>query len=231
MPAHPAPVRRCVRFRTPPVRWRDTARVPDARLTIEVPNENQEILGLFQAAGAYLEGHFRLTSGLHSPAYLQCALVLAHPAHAETLGRALGSALAAIAPQRPTLVVSPAMGGLIIGHEVARALGVRHIFTERDPERRMSLRRGFSVSPGDLVVVVEDVITTGGSTAEVVALLESQGARVLAAGSIIDRSGGIADVGVPRVALATLEVLTWKPEACPLCAQGSEAVKPGSRPS
>jgi orotate phosphoribosyltransferase len=196
----------------------------------EVANQNQVILNLFQSTGAYLKGHFRLTSGLHSPEYLQCALVLAHPKHAETLGRCLAEAISAIAPERPTLVVSPAMGGLIIGHEVARALGVRHIFTERDPDRKMTLRRGFSVQPGDLAVVIEDVITTGGSTAEVVALLESQGARVLAAGSIIDRSGGTANVGVPRTALATLEVQTWDPQACPLCAQGLEVVKPGSRP-
>lgn len=193
-------------------------------------NQNQEILNLFQSTGAYLKGHFRLTSGLHSPEYLQCALVFAHPIHAETLGRRLAEALTAITPQRPNLVVSPAMGGLIIGHEVARAFGVRHIFTERDPDRKMTLRRGFSVQPGDLAVVIEDVITTGGSTAEVVALLESQGAKVLAAGSIIDRSGGTADVGVSRVALATLQVQTWDPAACPLCAQGLEVVKPGSRP-
>ena len=193
-------------------------------------HQNNDILNLFQSTGAYLKGHFRLTSGLHSPEYLQCALVLAHPDHAESLGQRLAEALAAIAAEKPNLVVSPAMGGLIIGHEVARALGVRHIFTERDPERKMSLRRGFAVQPGDKVVVVEDVITTGGSTAEVVALLESQGAKVLAAGSIIDRSGGAAQVGVARAALATLKVQTWDPASCPLCAQGLEVVKPGSRP-
>jgi orotate phosphoribosyltransferase len=195
-----------------------------------VATTNHEVLDLFEATGAYLQGHFRLTSGLHSPAYLQCALVLAHPSHAESLGRALAAGLAAIAPGPPTLVVSPAMGGLIIGHEVARALGVRHIFTERDADRKMALRRGFSVSPADRAVVVEDVITTGISTAEVVALLQAQGASVLAAGSIIDRSGGKAEVGVPRTALATLEVQTWDPAACPLCAEGIEVVKPGSRP-
>ena len=219
---HNTPERPCFALRHPPR--------PDARLTIEVATTNQEILDLFQATGAYLQGHFRLTSGLHSPAYLQCALVLAHPPHAESLGQALAAAIASASTETPNLVVSPAMGGLIIGHEVARALGVRHIFTERDADRRMSLRRGFSVSASDRVVVVEDVITTGGSTAEVVRLLESQGAKVLAAGSIIDRSGGGADVGVPRVALATLTVQTWDPAACPLCAQGSEAIKPGSRP-
>lgn len=219
-----------VRFRTLRVRPRDTFHAADARLTINVATTNHEVLDLFQATGAYLQGHFRLTSGLHSPAYLQCALVLAHPSHAESLGRSLASALAELLPQAPTVVVSPAMGGLIIGHEVARALGVRHIFTERDVDRKMAFRRGFSVAPGDRAVVVEDVITTGISTAEVVSLLRAHGAEVLAAGSIIDRSGGRADVGVPRAALATLEVLTWDPVACPLCAQGIEVVKPGSRP-
>lgn len=193
--------------------------------------KNHEVLDLFQSTGAYLEGHFRLTSGLHSPAYLQCALVLAHPAHAESLGRSLASALSGIAAATPTVVVSPAMGGLIIGHEVARALGVRHIFTERDVDRKMALRRGFSVSSSDRAVVVEDVITTGVSTAEVVTLLRANGAEVLAAGSIIDRSGGRADVGVPRIALATLEIQNWDPAACPLCTQGIEVVKPGSRPA
>jgi len=219
-----------VRFRTVRVRRRDSVHRPGARLTINVATTNHEVLDLFQATGAYLQGHFRLTSGLHSPAYLQCALVLAHPAHAESLGGKLASALAAILAQTPTVVVSPAMGGLIIGHEVARALGVRHIFTERDADRKMALRRGFSVSSADRAVVVEDVITTGISTAEVVTLLRNNGAEVLAAGSIIDRSGGKADVGVPRTALATLEVQTWDPPACPLCAQGMEVVKPGSRP-
>jgi orotate phosphoribosyltransferase len=128
------------------------------------------------------------------------------------------------------VVVSPALGGLIIGHEVARALGCRHIFTERDPEsRKMVLRRGFSVEQGEIACVVEDVITTGGSTADVIAVLQGAGATVAAAGSIIDRSGGTANVGVPRVALATLKVAAYKPEECPLCRQGIRLVKPGSR--
>lgn len=219
-----------VRFRTLPVRRRDNVCHPGARLAINAAMTNQEVLDLFQATGAYLQGHFRLTSGLHSPAYLQCALVLAHPSHAESLGRSLASALAGLLPQEPTVVVSPAMGGLIIGHEVARALGVRHIFTERDSDRKMALRRGFSVSAADRAVVIEDVITTGISTAEVVTLLRTSGAGILAAGSIIDRSGGKASVGVPRAALATLDVQTWDPQSCPLCAQGIEVVKPGSRP-
>jgi orotate phosphoribosyltransferase len=189
------------------------------------------VLDLFLETGAYLKGHFRLTSGLHSPEYLQCALVLQHPRHAETLGQALGKALAELTGgKRVDTVVSPAMGGLIIGHEVARALGARHIFTERDAERKMTLRRGFAVVPGETIVVIEDVITTGGSSAEVVALLQAGGANVVAAGSIIDRSGGKADLGVPRAALATLTVSTWDPSACPLCAAGQPVVKPGSRP-
>ena len=192
----------------------------------------ESVLDLFRAAGAYLEGHFRLTSGLHSPNYLQCALVLRHPATAEELGRRLAAELRQIVDDRISLVVSPALGGLIIGHEAARALGTPFLFTERDPEsRKMVLRRGFSVQPGETAVVVEDVITTGGSTRDVVDCLQAAGARVLAAGSIIDRSGGTADVGVPRVALATLQVQAYPPEDCPLCRQGLPVVKPGSRPA
>lgn len=185
----------------------------------------EEVLDLFRRTGAFLEGHFQLSSGLHSPRYLQCALVLQHPQHAETLGRALAEAAGAQAD----LVASPALGGLIIGHEVARALGVRHIFAERDAQRRMTLRRGFAVQPGERALIVEDVITTGGSTMEVAELLRGLGAEVVAAASIIDRSGGAAELGVPRVALATLTVETWLPGDCPLCRSGSAVVKPGSR--
>jgi len=197
-----------------------------------VTPQAESVLDLFRAAGAYLEGHFRLTSGLHSPNYLQCALVLRHPATAEELGRRLAAELRQIVDDQISLVVSPALGGLIIGHEAARALGTPFLFTERDPEsRKMVLRRGFSVQPGETAVVVEDVITTGGSTRDVVDCLQAAGARVLAAGSIIDRSGGSADVGVPRVALATLQVQAYRPEDCPLCRQGLPVVKPGSRPA
>jgi orotate phosphoribosyltransferase len=180
----------------------------------------------FRETGAYLKGHFRLTSGLHSEEYLQCALVLQHPAIAEQFGRELASKLA-----KADLVASPAIGGLIIGHEVARALGARFIFTERDASGKMTLRRGFSVKPGETAVVIEDVITTGGSTREVIDTLQAAGTRVLGAGSIIDRSGGRADLGVPRVALATLNVVAYSPEACPLCKQGVPVEKPGSRPA
>lgn len=193
---------------------------------------SDQILDLFLATGAYLKGHFKLSSGLHSAEYLQCALVLQHPRHAETCGQALAESLRALPGAAPIqCVVSPAMGGLMIGHEVARALGVRHIFTERDPDRRMTLRRGFSLSPGERCVVIEDVITTGLSSLEVVELIQSTGAQVVAAGSLIDRSGGRADLHVPRVALATLEVQAYDPTTCPLCAQGLPVVKPGSRPS
>ncbi len=197
-----------------------------------VTNPVAPVLDLFLETGAYLKGHFRLTSGLHSSEYLQCALVLAHPRHAETLGRALAEGVARLAGERRIeTVVSPAMGGLIIGHEVARSLGARHIFTERDADRKMVLRRGFTLRAGETAVVIEDVVTTGGSSLEVVELLKAAGADVLAAGSIIDRSGGRADLGLPRVALATLNVISWEPAQCPLCAQGLPVVKPGSRPA
>lgn len=198
---------------------------PD-RLIREVVLSSDQLMDIFRATGALLSGHFRLTSGLHSAQYLQCALVLAHPVHAEACGRALAGMMGV----QPDIVVSPAMGGLIIGHEVARAFGVPHIFTERDADRRMTLRRGFAVKAGQRAVVIEDVITTGGSSKEVVDLLRAAGVEVLAAGSVIDRSGGRADLGVPRAALATLMVETYAPEACPLCAQGVALVKPGSRP-
>jgi orotate phosphoribosyltransferase len=187
---------------------------------------------LFRSTGAYLQGHFKLTSGLHSAEYLQSALVLQHPSAAEKLGRQLADLVRALTPSPISVVVSPALGGLIIGHEVARALGTRFLFTERDPEtRKMSLRRGFSVAPGETAVVIEDVITTGGSTVDVVEVMQALGAQVVAAGSIIDRSGGHADVGVPRAALVTMQVAAHYPEQCPLCAAGIPVVKPGSRPA
>ena len=192
---------------------------------------NDTTLQTFLDTGAYLRGHFRLTSGLHSPQYLQCALVLQHPQHAGNLGRMLGESLRGLAGGPISLVAAPALGGLIIGHEVARALGARFIFTERDRSTgKITLRRGFTVTLGETAVVVEDVITTGGSTHDVVDVLAAAGARVLGAGSIVDRSGGCAGVGVPRVALVTLQVAAHYPEACPLCEQGLPLVKPGSRP-
>lgn len=188
-------------------------------------------MDLFAQTGAYLRGHFRLTSGLHSSEYLQCAKVLAMPAYAERLGRELASKLQSLIGDAPVdVTVAPAMGGIIIGYEVARAFGVPSLFTERDAaSNEMTLRRGFEVTAGERAVVIEDVVTTGGSTKEVVRLLERAGVIVLAAGSIIDRSGGQADVGVPRVALETLNPITYPPEECPLCRAGEPLVKPGSR--
>ncbi len=193
---------------------------------------SQAVLDLFNRTGAYLRGHFRLTSGLHSREYLQCALVLQHPDSAEWLGARLAEAMRLLTPGlKPAAVVSPAVGGLIIGHEVARALGARAIFTERDADGRMILRRGFAIEPGEQVVVVEDVMTTGGSTREVIEVVRQAGGDVVVAGSIIDRSGGHADVGAPRASLATLNVVTYAPDNCPLCQQGIPVVKPGSRPA
>jgi orotate phosphoribosyltransferase len=186
---------------------------------------SETTLQVFRETGAYLKGHFQLTSGLHSDEYLQCALVLQHPEIAERLGRELATKL-----EPCDLVASPAMGGVIIGHEVARALGARFIFSERDASGKMTLRRGFYVRPGESAAVIEDVVTTGGSTREVIDLLRAAGAEVIGAGSIIDRSGGRADLGVKRVALATLDVVSWQPDECPLCRQGVPVEKPGSRP-
>src|SRR5580658_2605477 len=190
------------------------------------------VLEYFIQTGAYLRGHFRLSSGLHSGSYLQSALVLQHPQHAEALGRSLADRLRELAgPEGVALVISPALGGLIIGHEVARALGVRFLFTERDSDRKMSLRRGFTLVPGERVVVVEDVITTGGSTMEVIEIVRAAGAIPLAAGSIVDRSGGAADLGIPRAALLTLKVESHQPDQCPMCQTGEPVTKPGSRPA
>ncbi|MGH9870941.1 MAG: orotate phosphoribosyltransferase [Pyrinomonadaceae bacterium] len=185
----------------------------------------QEVIDKFRKSGALLEGHFVLTSGLHSPVYLQCALVLMEPRDAEEFGRSIAEHFTT---ENIQTVASPAIGGLIIGHEVARALGARFIWTERQ-NGSMVLRRGFSVSPGERILVVEDVVTTGGSTRETVAALQASGAQVVGAAAIIDRSSGKADVGVPRVALATLDVPSVDPAACELCKRGGIATKPGSR--
>jgi orotate phosphoribosyltransferase len=183
------------------------------------------VLSLFRSSGALLEGHFKLSSGLHSSGYLQCALVLQHPAHAERLGQALAER---VKSSGATVVLSPAMGGLIIGHEVGRALGVRAIFSERQ-DGAMTLRRGFSLRPDDRVVVIEDVVTTGLSTRETIAVITGTGAHVVGAGSIIDRSNGAADLGVPYHALVPLALPTFQPDACPMCTAGQPVTKPGSR--
>ena len=185
----------------------------------------EKVIDEFKQTGALLEGHFQLTSGLHSTVYLQCARVLQFPEKAESFGRAIAQKFSNAGIQ---LVASPAIGGIIIGHEVARALGARFIWTEREAGE-MTLRRGFSVSHGERTLVVEDVVTTGGSTRETVEALKRAGAEVIAAASIIDRSAGTAEVGVPRVALVTLMVLALEPENCDACKSGEPVVKPGSR--
>ena len=185
------------------------------------------ILDIFRRHGALLEGHFRLTSGLHSPGYLQCALVLQHPREAEACGEAIASHVRMLDVEA---VLSPALGGIVIGHEVARALGVRALFAERQ-EGSLTLRRGFSLSPGERVLVVEDVVTTGGSTRETIDVARSSGGTVVGAASIIDRSGRGqgAQLDVPYTALATIALPTYEPDSCPLCAAGQPVVKPGSR--
>ena len=186
-----------------------------------------QILDRFKETNALLEGHFVLSSGLHSSKYLQCALALQMPSDAAEFGRAIAERFAG---QHFDSVASPAIGGLVIGFATAQALGVRFIWTERQ-DGVMTVRRGFTVSEAERILVVEDVITTGGSTRECIAALENQGANVVAAASIIDRSNGTADVGVPRISLVSLDVPSYSPDECPLCAAGIEAVKPGSRAS
>jgi orotate phosphoribosyltransferase len=182
---------------------------------------------LFRRAGALLEGHFRLSSGLHSTGYLQSALVLQHPSDAAALGSAIAERLGDL---RPDVVISPALGGLIIGHEVARALGVRAIFAERSGGTTLSLRRGFSLSPGEKVLVVEDVFTTGKSTKETMDVARDAGATVVGAAAIVDRGGGTIDFGVPFKTVIQLVLPTYDADKCPLCQQGVPVTKPGSRP-
>jgi orotate phosphoribosyltransferase len=185
-------------------------------------------LDMYRRTGAYLEGHFRLSSGLHSPGYMQSALVLQHPVDAASLGAGIAAHVKGFGP---SVVLSPALGGLIIGHEVARALGVRAIFAERAGGTELTLRRGFALSSRDRVLVVEDVFTTGKSTRETMDVARQAGAEVVGAAAIVDRSGGTIDFGVPSYALVSLSVPTYEPEQCPLCAQGMPVMKPGSRPT
>ena len=184
-----------------------------------------EIARIFEETGALLTGHFLLTSGLHSEKYLQCAKVLQWPHHAEACGRALAGYFEA---ENPRLVISPAIGGIVIGQEVSRALGCRAIFAERE-NGVLRLRRGFSIEPGEPAIVVEDVITTGGSTLETMEVVRSHGGKVLGALSVIDRSGGKAALGSRYHSLWTLNIPTYSAESCPLCKAGSSPVKPGSR--
>jgi orotate phosphoribosyltransferase len=184
-----------------------------------------DLLTLFRQSGALHDGHFRLSSGLHSPGYLQSAVVLQHPREAERLGTALADQ---VRRYSATAVLSPALGGIVIGQEVGRALGVRAIFAERE-NGTLTLRRGFAVNANDKVIVVEDVLTTGGSTRETMNVAVAAGAQVVAACAIVDRSSGQHGLDVPFHALLSIKLPTYKADDCPLCRQGAPITKPGSR--
>jgi orotate phosphoribosyltransferase len=185
-----------------------------------------EIMDIFKETGALRQGHFVLTSGKHSAQYMQCAQVLQYPRLAATLGEALASRFAGVEVET---VVGPAMGGIIVAHEVGRALGVKALFAERQ-DGKMTLRRGFALKPGEKVLVVEDVITTGGSVQEVIAMVKAHGAMPVGVGVLVDRSGGQADfAGLPLYSLLSMQIAAFTPEECPLCAQGVPWEKPGSR--
>ena len=188
--------------------------------------KQEEILGIFKDCGALLQGHFLLTSGLHSPTYLQCALVCRRP---QLCARLCEELAASFRDASADLVVGPAMGGIVLAYELARALGVEGLFMERDDAGRMTLRRGFAIQPGQSVIVAEDVMTTGGSVAEIVEGVEAAGATVVGVACLVDR-GGLARFGDRRTAaLLKMDIPTYAPDDCPLCREGVPAVKPGSR--
>ena len=187
--------------------------------------QSDEVLKIFKDTGALLEGHFILTSGLHSGKYFQCAKVFQYPWYAETLCTDIAEHFQ---DEKVDLVVSPAIGGIVVGQEVARLLKVRSIFLERK-DGKMTLRRGFQVQQGEKVLLVEDVTTTGGSVKEVMDVLRNKGCEILAVSAVVDRSGGNAQFGVPYFSMFQMEVVNYSPDNCPLCASGSVAVKPGSR--
>lgn len=184
-----------------------------------------EIIQLFERVGAVRHGHFELSSGRHSSTYVQCALVLQYPESAEKLGRALAEKFKGV---QIDCVASPALGGILVGHEVARGLGVRSVFVERDISGRMALRRGFAFQPNERVLVVEDVWTTGGSTRETIGVVEQAGGLAVAAGALIDRSGNRLELNVPTKALIDLDIPSYEAFECPLCRSGQEIAKPGS---
>jgi len=183
------------------------------------------IISLLLKTGGLLRGHFLLSSGLHSPQYLQCALVLQHPKRAAYLAQELAKKFR---KEDVDVVIGPALGGIIIAYEMARALETRALFAER-VEEKMELRRGFKINPGERVLVVEDVITTGGSAKEVIDLVKELGGVVVGVGALIDRSQGKTNLGVPLKTLANLNIETYPKETCPLCRQGIPLVKPGSK--
>jgi orotate phosphoribosyltransferase len=187
-----------------------------------------EVLAEFRAADALLEGHFILSSGLRSPRYLQCARLLMDPARAERIARALAARLPEETRNSIDIVISPAMGGVIIGHEMGRALGRPAVFVER-PEGKFELRRGFRIDPGAKVLMVEDVVTTGLSSREAIKAIEAAGGKVIAAASIVDRSGGTVDLGVPYTSLIRIDVPTYEADALPPELAAIPAIKPGSR--
>ncbi len=187
--------------------------------------KSEQVLDIYTKTGALLTGHFLLSSGLHSEQYLQSALVLQQPEIATQICAALAENFRNL---KIEVVIAPAMGGVFVSHETARALGVRAIFAER-VNGQLTLRRGFVIKPGERVLVVEDVITTGKSTKETIRVVQQAGGVVIAAASLVDRSGGNADIGVPYKSLVTLNVPVYAPETCPLCKAGSKPVKPGSR--
>jgi orotate phosphoribosyltransferase len=185
-----------------------------------------QAIGIFSQAGALLEGHFRLTSGRHSNQYMQCAQVLKYPAFTEQLARHLAEVFK---DDEVQLVVGPAMGGIVVAYEVARQLGVPGMFMERE-NGAMALRRGFAIEPGQRVLVVEDVVTTGGSVKEVIEVVRQLGGQVVGVGVLVDRSNGSVDFGVKQAAVLSLDITSWEAEHCPLCQEGRlPVVKPGSR--
>jgi orotate phosphoribosyltransferase len=186
----------------------------------------EDVQRIFEEVGAVRSGHFELSSGLHSNTYIQCALVLQYPKHAEALGRALAERFSNL---QVACVVAPAMGGITIGYEVARALGVRSLWVERDRSGQMALRRGWELKPGERVLVIEDVWTTGGSTRETIGVVEQEEGLVVAAGALIDRTGGRVEWNVPARALLEMEVPSYEPDDCPLCRAGGATTRPGSR--